>query len=207
MKKGTERKAEVGTEINLTATPGKGYHLKEWQVISGGVTIKDDKFTMPDSNVEVKAIFEKNTSDGSGGVTTYSITIRSSKNGNVSAIHRSAAKGAVVTLTVDPDKGYELDNLIVLDSKDQELKLTRKSGKYTFTMPPARSPSRPASRKRFLTSQTPFRSSSQRLLLRCHDVGSREGHHRRHWQPYVRLQPALHPRTDRDPPVAGGGGS
>jgi len=52
-------KAVVGTEIRLTATPNTGYHLKEWQVISGGVTIKDDKFLMPNDNVEVKAIFEK----------------------------------------------------------------------------------------------------------------------------------------------------
>ena len=27
--------------ISLTATPKEGYHFKEWQVISGGVTIKD----------------------------------------------------------------------------------------------------------------------------------------------------------------------
>ena len=52
-------KAVAGTEITLTATPDKGYHFKEWQVISGGVTIKDDKFLMPNDNVEVKAIFEK----------------------------------------------------------------------------------------------------------------------------------------------------
>ena len=52
-------KAVVGTEIRLTATPKEGYHFKEWQVISGNVTIKDNKFTMPDGNVEVKAIFEK----------------------------------------------------------------------------------------------------------------------------------------------------
>ena len=51
--------AVAGTTIILTATPNTGYHFKEWQVISGGVTIKDDKFTMPDTNVEVKAIFEK----------------------------------------------------------------------------------------------------------------------------------------------------
>ena len=52
-------KAVAGTEITLTAMPKEGYHFKEWQVISGGVTIKDDTFTMPDGNVEVKAIFEK----------------------------------------------------------------------------------------------------------------------------------------------------
>ena len=70
-------KAVAGTEITLTATPKTGYHFKEWQVISGGVTIKDDKFLMPDSNVEVKAIFEKDAPpapaefivifDGNGG--------------------------------------------------------------------------------------------------------------------------------------------
>ena len=70
-------KAVVGTEITLTATPNKGYHFKEWQVISGGVTIKDDKFTMPSANVEVKAIFEKDTGGGGGGynppVTYYTL--------------------------------------------------------------------------------------------------------------------------------------
>ena len=33
--------------------------LRRWQVVSGGVTIENDKFTMPDGNVEIKAIFEK----------------------------------------------------------------------------------------------------------------------------------------------------
>ena len=69
--------AAAGTTIILTAMPNEGYHFKKWQVISGGVTIKDDKFIMPDSNVEVKAIFEEDappaptefivTFDGNGG--------------------------------------------------------------------------------------------------------------------------------------------
>ena len=73
----TPSAAEALTEITLTATPNRGYHFKEWQVISGGVAIKDDKFLMPNDNVEVKAIFEKDappaptefivTFDGNGG--------------------------------------------------------------------------------------------------------------------------------------------
>ena len=69
--------ATAGTEITLTATPNTGYHFKEWQVISGGVTITNNKFTMPNDNVEVKAIFEEDappaptefivTFDGNGG--------------------------------------------------------------------------------------------------------------------------------------------
>lgn len=52
--------AAAGTEITLTAKADAGYTFKEWQVITGGVTIKDNKFTMPAGNVEIKAIFEKN---------------------------------------------------------------------------------------------------------------------------------------------------
>ena len=52
--------AAAGTVVTLTATPKSGYTFKQWQVVTGGVTIKDNKFTMPVGNVEVKAIFEKN---------------------------------------------------------------------------------------------------------------------------------------------------
>lgn len=69
------------------------------------------------------------------GVTTYPITVMSGKNGGVTASHKTASKGTTVTLTVDPDKGYVLDTLTVLDSKDKAVKLTEKNGKYTFTMP------------------------------------------------------------------------
>lgn len=131
--------AVAGTEIKLTATANSGYHFKEWQVVTGSVTINGNKFTMPDGNVEVKAIFEKNTSTGGGGggggVTTYAITVKSAKNGDVTASHKTASKGTAVTLTVDPDKGYVLDTLTVLDDKDKEIKLTEKNGKYVFTMP------------------------------------------------------------------------
>ena len=61
----TPTTAEAGTEITLSATANTGYHFKEWQVISGSVTITDNKFTMPASDVTVKAIFEADA----GGVT------------------------------------------------------------------------------------------------------------------------------------------
>ena len=64
-------KAVVGTEITLTATPNAGYHFKEWQVMSGDVTVRDDKFTMPGSDVEVKAVFEE---DAPPTPTEYTVT-------------------------------------------------------------------------------------------------------------------------------------
>ena len=52
-------KAVFGTEITLTATPDTGYHFKMWQVESpAGLVITNGRFTMPDNNVEVKAIFK-----------------------------------------------------------------------------------------------------------------------------------------------------
>ena len=58
--------AAAGTVVTLTATPKSGYTFKQWQVVTGGVTIKDNKFTMPAGNVEVKAIFAKNATPPPG---------------------------------------------------------------------------------------------------------------------------------------------
>ena len=96
-------KAVAGEEITLTATPDGGYHFKEWQVISGGVTIKDDKFLMPDSNVEVSAIFEK---DAPPVPTEFTITVTSGGNGTASASHAKAVAGTEIRLTATPKTGY-----------------------------------------------------------------------------------------------------
>ena len=55
--------------VTLTAAPSEGYEFKEWQVISGNITINDNKFTMPASEVTIKASFKKKAASGgsSGG--------------------------------------------------------------------------------------------------------------------------------------------
>ena len=93
---------------------------------------------------------------GGGGVTTYAITVKSAKNGDVTASHKSASKGTTVTLTVDPDKGYVLDTLTVLDGKDKEIKLTEKNGKYTFTMPDSKVTVEAAFKAEQSTGKNPF---------------------------------------------------
>ena len=50
--------AAAGATITLTATPGNGYRFVEWQVTGGSVTITDNTFTMPASNVTIAAVFE-----------------------------------------------------------------------------------------------------------------------------------------------------
>ena len=101
----TPSTAATGTEITLTAMPKEGYHFKEWQVISGGVTIKNNKFTMPDNNVEVKAIFEEDTPPAP---TEHTVTVTSGGNGTASASPAKAVAGAEITLSATPDKGYHL---------------------------------------------------------------------------------------------------
>ena len=100
----TPSTAATGTEITLTAMPKEGYHFKEWQVISGGVTIKNNKFLMPNDNVEVKAIFEKDAP----APTEYTITVTSGGNGTASASHAKAVVGTEITLTATPKTGYHL---------------------------------------------------------------------------------------------------
>ena len=96
-------KAVVGTEITLTATPDTGYHFKEWQVMSGGVTIKDNKFTMPNDNVEVRAIFEE---DAPPAPTEFTITVKTDGKGTASASHAKAVAGTEIRLTATPKTGY-----------------------------------------------------------------------------------------------------
>ena len=116
-----------------TATRSGRYSFDGWYTERNGGT-KITTATVFDKNTTVYAHWTYTGSTG-GGVTTYPITVKSAKNGDVTASHKSAAKGTTITLTVDPDKGYVLDTLTVLDGKDKEIKLTEKNGKYTFTMP------------------------------------------------------------------------
>ena len=61
--------AAKGEAVTLTAAPNEGYEFKEWQVVSGNITINDNKFTMPASEVTIKASFKKKAASGgsSGG--------------------------------------------------------------------------------------------------------------------------------------------
>ena len=122
----SQAKAVAGTEITLTATPNKGYHFKEWQVMSGSVTIKDNKFTMPNANVEVKAVFEEDVP----APTEFTITVKTDGNGTASASHAKAVVGTEITLTAKPNTGYHFKEWQVMSGG-----VTIKDNK--FTMPNA----------------------------------------------------------------------
>ena len=109
--------AEQGTEIILTVTPASGYHFKEWEVISGNVTIRNNRFTMPAEDVTVKAIFEKDKEPEQPKppspppqppqpTAKYSVTVQCEGSGTASASLDTAEQGTEITLTAIPTNGY-----------------------------------------------------------------------------------------------------
>ena len=90
--------ATGGTVVNLTASPKTGYQFKSWQVVSGGVTISDNKFTMGSSNVTVKALFEK--LPDAQATTAYTITVK-----NGVANKTKSIMGEKITITANPAPG------------------------------------------------------------------------------------------------------
>lgn len=122
-------KAAAGTEITLTATPNKGYRFKEWQVIRGGVTIKDDKFIMPEENVDVKAIFEEIPA------AEFTITVTDGKAtiGAGSEISK-AAQGTTITLTANAAPAGMVFDKWVVESGSATLE-DANSETTTFIMP------------------------------------------------------------------------
>lgn len=72
----------------------------------------------------------------SSGKTTYKVTTSAVNNGGVNASPSSAEKGATITITLSPDKGYKLDKLTVTDGSGKSVSTVKKSDTvYTFTMP------------------------------------------------------------------------
>ena len=128
--KKTEAKAATYTE-----TGNHEYYTCE----TCGKVFKDAAGTQ-ETTVEAETI-AKLTRPSSGGSSSgsgrsYAVTAPSTKNGDVTVSPKNASKGDRVTITVTPDKGYELDSLTVKDASGNKLKLTDKgNGKYTFTMP------------------------------------------------------------------------
>ena len=96
----------------------------------------DDNHKEASDTCKVSVTRRSSSGGSSGSGSSYAVSTPSAKNGDVTVSPKNASKGDRVTVTVKPDSGYEVGSVTVLDSKDNELKLTDKgNGKYTFTMP------------------------------------------------------------------------
>ena len=83
--------------------------------------------------------YSKSSSSGSsGGSTKYTVTLEDTDNGSVESNRTKASKGTTVTITVDPEAGYEVDDIVVETKAGKEVEVTDKGdGKFTFKMPAA----------------------------------------------------------------------
>ena len=130
--------------VTINADPADGWHLKSIKVTGdaevGNVAVSpaisaeggDYTFVMPNCDVKVEVVFEKND---------YSITVVSDKSqGTVTTTPADSAQvGDVVKVNVKPNQGYALDDLTVTYADGQKsVALTKISdNNYTFTMPAA----------------------------------------------------------------------
>ena len=75
----------------------------------------------------------------SGGSTTYPPTIADTENGKVTVSPSRPSRGQTVTITAEPDEGFEVDEVVVTDRNGDEIEITDKgSGKWSFTQPRGR---------------------------------------------------------------------
>lgn len=67
---------------------------------------------------------------------SYPVNEPKTENGSLSISPQNAVSGAIVTVTVKPDAGYELDTLTVTNKGGRQVRVTSKgNGQYTFRMP------------------------------------------------------------------------
>ncbi len=119
------------------ATNSKKFDAAKNIVAGSNTTVK---VTGESSPYTYEFTYTKPSSGSSGGSssgkTTYKVTTSAVNNGGVNASPSSAEKGATITLTLSPDKGYKLDKLTVTDGSGKSVSTVKKSDTvYTFTMP------------------------------------------------------------------------
>ena len=129
----------VGKKLSSlpTATHSGSYSFVGWYTAASSGTQITTAYVFS-SNTTVYAHWTYIGGGGGGGgsyTPSYTVSVDKTENGTITVSPKSASKGDAVTITVTPDKGYELEDLTVLDSKGKELALTEKNGKYSFKMP------------------------------------------------------------------------
>ena len=116
--------AEEGDVITLTATPDSGYALSSYDVRDASdnvVTVTDNKFTMPASNVTVTAAFAQ----------LYTISTTADHGTITVTPSTSVVAGTVVTISASADSGYAFSSWTVTGATPA----STTESTTTFTMP------------------------------------------------------------------------
>ncbi len=116
--------ANVGDEITLSVVSDEGYKLNLLTVKdseSSEITVTDNSFVMPDSDVTIEASFEP---------ISYDITYAANANGTVSGVP-TAHYGDEIQLIVTPNEKYKVDTITVTDETGTSIQVNDN----TFVMP------------------------------------------------------------------------
>lgn len=125
----------TGGTSPYTGTANKTFTVKN--STSADITVNGQPIK-PTESYTFKYTHSSGGSSGgsSSGKTTYKVTTSAVNNGGVNASPSNAEKGATITITLSPDKGYKLDKLTVTDGSGKTVSTVKKSDTvYTFTMP------------------------------------------------------------------------
>ena len=117
--------AYAQSTVTLTATPETGYCLSSWTVTAGSqnITVTNNQFVMPESDVTVTATF----------IQGMEVTLASVMHGTISADMQYALQGNTVNLTATPASSYMFDSWVVYKTGDVNTTVTVSGN--SFTMP------------------------------------------------------------------------
>ena len=134
---GTVKALAAGTTaITATAADGSGKYATCTVTVTGGTTP-----SQPGGGSSGGGGSSSGGSSGGGGSSSPSnhpvkAEVSKDPDGSVSLSKTSAAKGDKVTITVKPERHYEVDKVIVRDSKGKQLAVKDNGdGTFTFEMP------------------------------------------------------------------------
>ena len=117
--------AYKGETVTLSYSPASGYFFSSWNVKDASnntITVTDNQFTMPDSNVTVSATF----------VVGYNVTLANAMNGTISASADGGIAGTAITLTATPASGYVFDSWLVYKTDDVNTTVTVTNNQFTL---------------------------------------------------------------------------
>ena len=145
---------EVLSEVNSykLSSEGQDEILPDDKVLLTNLTSDESEQgeapdTKPDPTPNPKPDDNESSDDNSGGSSGssnssnhYTVSVTSGiDNGSIRISPSRAERGDTVTITVDPDEGYELDTLTVTDSNGNRITTEKESDtRYTFEMPRGR---------------------------------------------------------------------
>lgn len=112
-------KAAYLDEVTVEVTPADGWKVTKLLVNNGDVEVSPElqakgglyTFIMPNEDVDIKVVFEKITNQ----VETYAVNSYEEGHGTIIMNSKTGQVGDVMTITADPEEGYRVKRVVVVD--------------------------------------------------------------------------------------------